>query len=165
MGYTGDYYNNAGNYGYTSPVTLKRRNLDSFDAPRQRYGGDSVAIPQDDPGERYNEPRWYDSTVPSVEQLLQQPRTPSEPGVMPTVPPTTKPRVPAPTLDSSPIDTIPFTPSDGVAVPQTEPCPMGGDMEVPITLEELRRIDPSVQKVEILSIEDAGVASPVRQVR
>jgi len=163
VGSTSNYYNNAGNYGSTSPVTLERRNLDNFNVPKIRRGGNSIGIPQNDPGEGYNgEPRWDNSDVPSVDQLLQQPRTPSVPGVMPTVPPT-RPRVPAPTLDSSPIDTIPFSPSDEVGVPPVpDPFSTEVDMEVPITLEELRRLDPSVQDFQILSIEDAGVEASVR---
>jgi len=160
-GSTGDYYNNAGNYGFTSPVTLERRSLDNFNVPKVKRGGGSIGIPQDDPGERYSDdPIWEGSKVPTLEQLLQQPRTPDVPGVMPTVPPP-RPRVPAPNLDRSPIDTIPFSPSDEVVVPP-DPFSTELDMEVPITLEELRRLDPSVQNFEILSIEDAGVESPVR---
>ena len=162
VGSTGDYYNNAGDYGSTSPVTIKSRNLDNFNVPRLRQGGSSIAIPLDDPRDYKVDSSWDDSNVPSVEQLLQQPRTPSAPGVMPTVPPT-RPRVPTPTLDYSPIDTIPFSPSDEVVVPPVpDPFPADMDMEVPITLEELRRLDPSVQNFEIISIEDAGVKSPAR---
>ena len=155
----GDYYNNAGNYGSTSPVTIQQRFLDSFNTPKLKQGENSVAIPQDDPGEEYRvDSRWNDGDVPSVEEILQQPRKPGAPGVMPTVPPTTRPRVPVPTLEP---DTIPFTPSDGVVVPH-DPFPTDVNVEVPITLEELRRLDPSVQKFEIISIEDAGVESSMR---
>ena len=157
VGYTGDYYNNAGNYGYTAPVTTQQRNLDGFNAPKPRQGGGSVAIPLDDPGAGYGvDSSWNDGKTPTAEQLLQQQqRTPD--GLQIAPPPKT--RVPAPTLEP---DTIPFTPSDGVVVPLDDPFPVNVNTEVPITLEELRRLDPSVQNFEILSIEDAGMESPVR---
>jgi len=166
VGSTDNYYNNAGNYGSTSPVTVERRSLDNFNTPKIRREGSSIGIPRDDPRERYiDDTRREGGNVPSVEQLLQQPRTPSGSSVMPTVPPATRPRVPTPNLDYSPIDTIPFSPSDEVVFPP-DPFPtdveVDVDMGVPITLEELRRLDPSVQKFEILSIEDAGMESPVR---
>ena len=161
VGGTGDYYNNVGNYGSTSPVTLERRDLDSFNTPKLRRGGNSIAIPLDDPGERYNDdPRWDDNKVPSVDQLLQQPRIPGVPRVMPTDPPP-RPRVPVPTMDSSPIETIPFSPDDEVVVPP-DPFSAEVDVEVPITLEELRRLDPSVQDFQIISIEDASMGASVR---
>jgi len=156
-GYTGDYYTNAGNYGYTAPVTIQRRNLDGFSAPRPRQGGGSVAIPLDDPGAGYGvDSTWDDGNMHTLEQLLQQQQR--TPDAMPIDPPP-RPRNPVPTLDP---DTIPFTPSDGVVVPPNDPFPTDVEIEVPITLEELRRLDPSVQEFEIISIEDSGMESPVR---
>jgi len=60
--------------------------------------------------------------------------------------------------DDSTIESTPFSPSDAITPPpQPGVLPMKTD-ELPITLEELQRLDPTVRDVQIISIEDAADA-------
>jgi hypothetical protein len=160
-GNTGDLYNNAGNYGVTTPISTVRRNPDGFAIPPKTG---PVRIPSDDPWEeRIREPWKGDKGVPSVEELISSPRgTLTNPNPLPLVPPPVRPRVtPLPSGDPS-IETIPFSPSDEVVVPPPATFPVIQDADPPITLEELRRLDPSVKDLQIISIEDAGVDTVMR---
>jgi hypothetical protein len=85
------------------------------------------------------------------------------PDSLPIIPPT-RPRVVPPASNDTPTETIPFSPSDETVVPSTA-SPMTKHTPVPtppglqITLEELRRLDPSVHDLQIISIEDASVGN------
>jgi hypothetical protein len=160
VGDMGDLYHNAGSYGVTSPISTVRRTPDGFAIPPKPG---VVSIPSDDPRrETITEPRNRD--VPSVQELRDMPRGGlSTPNPLPLTPPPVRPRVtlpPSGTPDPS-IETIPFSPSDEVVVPP-ETFPIIKDTDPPITLEELRRLDPSVKDIQIISIEDAGVDILVR---
>ena len=188
--YDNDLYNNAGNYGTTLPVSPVPRGSATFEShPQPPFEPSPIGVPPQDPAgflphpppqldqnligvppqEPANRippaPRRRDGNVPSVEQLLQQPRG-TMPDALPITPPT-KPRVVPPASNDTLIETVPFSPSDETSVPPSaspmtkhtsEPTPPG----LQITLEELRRLDPSVHDLQIISIEDASVATPVR---
>ena len=101
-----------------------------------------VVIPKRDP--------LGDGTIPTVKELLEQ-RRETSPNSTPM--PLEKPRVVPPSSDDPFIETRPFSPNDEVVVPPST-VPTVIDTDLPITLEELRRLDPSVQDVQIISIED-----------
>ena len=179
VGSTGDLFSNAGNYGVTMPVSFGGTSPGTFETPapprvehqpidHQTIDQRMIGVPQHDPTEQILvEPRRNGTgTVPSVEQLLQQPRG-TMPDALPITPPA-RPRAAPPAWDDTPIDTIPFSPSDETIVPPS-PNPPGLNPTnthtapgLQITLEELRRLDPSVHDVEIISIEDAGVGVPMQ---
>ena len=173
-GNTGDLFSNAGNYGLTTPVTFMSTSPSTFETPvpsrveQQTPDQRTIGVPQHDPIQQIIiEPRRNGtSTVPSVEQLLQQPRG-TMPDALPITPPT-KPRVVPPTSDDTLIETIPFSPSDVPIVPPsskptgTNPTSTHTAPGLQITLEELRRLDPSIHDLEIISIEDASVGTSIR---
>jgi len=184
VGSTSDIFSNAGNYGTTTPISFASPVPGTFAPPvplkveQETIDQRTIGVPQHEPTEQFlPEPRRNGigsgiSTVPSVEQLLQQPRG-TMPDAMPVIPPTRQRVVPPAPADDTPIETIPFSPSDESIVPpnpnphspnpsrlnSTSPHPAPGQE---ITLEELRRLDPSIHDLEIISIEDASVATPVR---
>jgi hypothetical protein len=183
VGSTGDVFSNAGNYGMTTPVSFVPPGPGTFETPnlprvdQQTIDQRMIGVPQHEPTEQILiEPRRNGTgAVPSVEQLLQQPRGTMPnmlPNVLPdTLPitPPTRPRVVPPALDDTPIETIPFSPSDESSAPSrpnpprlnptsTHATPPG----LQITLDELRRLDPSVHDLEIISIEDASVGTTIR---
>ena len=154
VGNIGDYYNNAGNYGVTTPVSHVRQ--------MQMGPEQTIGIPQTGP-EGTVEPPGYEingNDIPSVDQLRERdPRRPL-PYPSPIMPPGI-PRVAPPSLDDG---AIPFAPSDGdepLTPPRTVPSPIM-DSDPPITLDELRRLDPSIQDLQIISIEDAGFGAVVK---
>jgi hypothetical protein len=101
-----------------------------------------------------------DTSLPSVQELLDRPRG-MTPNSTPLVPPV-RHKVAPPSLRDTPSEsTIPFSPSDGVVLPQ-DPFPTNTETDPPITIEELRRLDPSVRDIQIISIEDAAVGTAVR---
>ena len=156
---TGDFVNNAGSYGNHSPVSLMRRNADNFEPRPQR---EPIAIPTFEPGAGgMMEPtrKNSDTGLPSVQELLDRPRGTTSNSI-PLVPPVRQKVAPPSHKDASP-STIPFSPSDEEIVPQ-DPFPRTTDTDPPITLEELRRLDPSVRDLQIISIEDAAVESATR---
>lgn len=157
VGGTGDFYFNAGNYGMTSPVSTIRHNPDNFETRPRR---DPIAIPLFEPGTggMITEPRRSDtdSILPDVQELLNQPRGTTS-GPLPLVPPVRQ-KVAPPSLEDTSTETIPFSPNDEVDVPP-DPFPSTTDTDLPITLEELRRLDPSVRDLQIISIEDAVSAA------
>jgi len=162
-----DYYSNAGNYGVTTPVMLTQYTPGNepgtfISPPEIRHSGtvqETIGIPDVAPG--------GSSTMPSVEELINRQR-----GTMQVPTPLTPPMMPrtAPRPDDAPSDAIPFAPSDvvpngavpkGIAPgdeviipPSTNPLTM--ETDPPITLEELRRLDPTIQDVQIISIEDVS---------
>jgi hypothetical protein len=153
-GDVGNLYSNAGNYGITTPVAMVRHSSGSgtFDTvPRiDRPDGDRINLPP-----RIREPN---GTMPTLEELINQPRG-TMPSPLPITPPG-RPRTAPPSFentDESP-DTIPFSPSDDVIVPPN-PFPSMPETGPPITLEELRRLDPSIQDVQIISIEDTDLGT------
>jgi len=155
----GDIYSNAGNYGITTPVSMVRRSTGS---------GTFETVPRTDlnpEGERINVPSRVqepNGTMPTLEDLLQRPRG-TMPSPLPVTPPG-RPRTAPPAFedaDKSPIDTIPFSPNDEVITPPNT-FPSMLETDPPITLEELRRLDPSIQDMQIISIEDAASGATVR---
>ena len=154
VGGVGDFYNNAGNFGTTTPVTLRRYDPNAFEY-QPGVGPNAVAIPRQAPaGETWLEPRRpANGGALNIDDL---PRT--EPRPMPVLPPA-RPVVP-PAWDDSPIESVPFSPNDEAITPPNTVPPT--DMDLPVTLEELRRLDPSVQDVQIISIEDAAVDTLIR---
>ena len=167
-----DYYSNAGNYGVTMPImTLRHLPSTGTFETRPRTELTPIAIPQHSPEEegfftspRIREPiRKPNGTVPTIEDLINRQR-----GTMqlptPIIPPA-RPRT-TPSFEDMPINVIPFSPSDAVplspsnTVPNDEIIippnrfPTMMETDPPITLEELRRLDPTIQDVQIISIED-----------
>ena len=161
-GNTGDFYINAGNYGITTPVATVRRNSDSFEFPlrQDQHSQDrTIAIPLQKPQEEdiifepgRNVPI---NSLPTIEDLIKQPKRESLP--MPIIPPA-KPKVVPPFFEGTPIESSPFSPSDEVVPPNVFP-PITTKTDPPITLEELRRLDPSVRDFQIISIEDADTGT------
>ena len=179
-----DYYSNAGNFGVTTPITTLRHTPatnGTFDAGSNAFEFQpdiiqrpSIAVPQRSPEEEGFSPslrvRGSESTVPTIEELLDRQRsTTSVP--LPIIPPGA-PRTAPQGFEGIPIDnipTIPFSPSDllpngnvpngllprddVITIPPST-FPTNSETEPPITLEELRRLDPTIQDVQIISIED-----------
>ena len=148
---TGDFYDNADNYGVTTPIIPVHRHSGSFET-RLNHEQSPLAKPQQNPEEYLipeSHPEFHrepGNTLPSVDDLLNQPRRGTMP--MPIIPPAKLKT--SPSFEDTPIETIPFSPNDETIPPNIFPI----TTEPPITLEELRRLDPSVQDVQIISIED-----------
>jgi len=167
-----DYYTNAGDYGITTPITTLRYtpSTGTFET-RPRTERLPIAIPQQSPEEEgfFTSPRIREpigepnGMVPTVEDLINRQRDTMQ---LPTpITPPERPRtapffedMPIHVIPFSPSDTVPFSPSDTIPnneviiPPSTFPATIGTDL--PITLEELRRLDPTIQDVQIISIED-----------
>ena len=175
-----DYYINAGNYGVTTPVTLRHTpsTETGTGTPEPRPGtgpGQSpIGIPNTFPGgNNFTFPPIGEpgGGILRIEDLMDPQR-----GTLPPPTPLQQPpMMPSPNqIPAAPTgnDIMPFSPSD--AVPSgmfpgdellTPPGRIPTTMETdpPITLEELRRLDPTIQDVQILSIEDAATpGSPIR---
>jgi len=168
VGNTGDFYSNAGNYGTTTPISTvaptTQRSSDFLEPPR-KPNQSPIAKPQPilEDGDQILEPyRAPNGTVPTVEELLQQPRRGTMPRPMTPVPiiPPAKPRAEIPSFEAVPIETMPFSPNDETTPPDPFPITIEGT-DSPITLEELRRLDPSIRDVQIISIEDAAVGTSI----
>ena len=147
-----DYYANFGNYGVTTPISI----------PSQILGSQpNIGLPDHSP---WDSPSG--TNIPPIDELLRF----RDSGTAPLSPsPLQQPQTFPPFKSMSP-DTIPFTPSDVQPFSPGDAVPHGtlpGDerlvpptfptlMETapPITLDELRRLDPTIQNVEIISIED-----------
>jgi len=166
-----DYYTNAGNYGVTTPVTLVRHTPDTgtFE-PRPDTGRSLIGIPDSLPGGNNTFPSLTDpgGGIPPIQDLIDRQRS-MLPAPMPI---NQQPNLnPGPPFGNRPIDTMPFSPSDIVpngvlpgdeqlSPPNTIPTILETDL--PITLEELRRLDPTIQDVQIISIEDIAPGSLIR---
>ncbi len=117
----------------------KTTNIDKAKAPRKSLTtkGPGLGIPESQPlpdGSRQTGPEIDDSIpIPTMEDLLKgiPSSEPMVPSPQPTQPPSTRPDA----IESSPF------------VPQT--------VEPKITVEELRRLDPTVTDVKILNIDDS----------
>ena len=151
VGNAGEFYGNAGSYGITSPVVTPtvRPTPDYTESTSIQEQGVIIGKPQENGSSN--------GKIPSVEHLLQQPRRSTIPDPMLPVPitPPPKPRI---DTDEMPNDAEPFSPNDEI-LPQPmlpNPFPITTDEDTPITLEELRRLDPSVRDIQIISIEDAS---------
>ena len=166
-----DYYINAGNYGVTTPVTLRHTPSPGTGTietpPGIRPGGTgSIGIPDYPPGYEFSPPREPRGDVPTLGDLMQDRQRGTLPPLSPLHQPSMMP--PAPTGNNI----MPFSPSDRVpngAMPGDElltppgRIPTTMETDPPITLEELRRLDPTIQDVQIISIEDAAApGSPIR---
>jgi len=148
-----DLYANAGNYGSTILVEVEHREPDP--GLFQRLPADASRQPQE------NERSLDFPGVPIVPDYLY---SPPAPGDRPRIPQ----RIPAiPELAPLPFDTppgnttTPFSQNDEIVTPPNT-APSIQDTELPITLEELRRLDPSVHDIQIISIEDSAVDMPIR---
>jgi len=182
----GNLFNNAGNFGVTTPVILEHRNVvpGLFEAdptlapplrPRDDHRWDERNV--DSPWAGDTNGYTSDRDVPTFPDLfdIQRDRAPIDivPAPGPLIPPALPERTPPLPLNiplpvtvplpfnGAPVDVVPFSPSDGApAQPIPNPLPVFIDSDPPITLEELQRLDPSVQNLEIISIEDAAVRQP-----
>lgn len=174
-----DFYTNAGNYGVTTPIMLVNHSSDTGTGAFSTHHGTEqstgpIAIPEYPPGgNEFILPPYKDSigTIPEIDELINRNRG-TVPLPSPLAPPLTPPVMPkAAPLDGMPSDSIPFSPSDAmpngvfpgdeaITPPNTFPKTM--ETDPPITLEELRRLDPSIQDVQIISIEDATPSTLVR---
>jgi len=159
VGNDGEFYDNAGNYGTTMPVVQPTEpRLPDLSEPQQRQNQSPIGIPQGSdpiPGPVRDS---HGTTIPTTKQLLEEPRRGTTPMLQVPVIPPARPSVP-PAFDTTPGDeAIPFSPNDEPMLPSipTGPFPTTTDTDPPITLEELRRLDPSVRDVQIISIEDAA---------
>ena len=156
-----DVYHNVGDFGITTPVTVARRST----APRA-FETPPITLPQrPSRGEITIDPRPIDHGgftpdrhVPSPQELLDRQRNVT-PGISPIIP--AIPGVAPLPVEEIPRDTVPFSPSDEILTPPST-FPTFTDEDPPITLEELRRLDPSVRDLQIISIEDASVGVPIR---
>jgi hypothetical protein len=119
---------NAGNFGVTVPVDRIRSNPSRLE-PRS---GSTIGRPSlaPNPNGNNNNDEEPENFVPGIEDLLQN-TTPIKP-VRPTVNP--------PITRQTSIETIPFSAQPG---------------EPTFTVEDLRRLDPSVTDIKILNIEDS----------
>ncbi|MCL2005386.1 MAG: hypothetical protein FWG73_04395 [Planctomycetaceae bacterium] len=174
---TGDVYNNAGDYGITSPVIMHQES-----APRP-FDQDPISVPQQglesggfivDP--HTDTPGVLTPDRQSIQDLLSRPLGTIQnttPGTLPDslpstqMPPPTIPRAAPLPFDGAPSGTVPESmpfvpiPGDGIEslpfppIPATPPNIL--ETELPFTLEDLKRLDPSVQDLQIISIEDAAV--------
>ena len=176
-----DIFSNAGNFGVTTPISMLRHTPDSgtgaFET-RPSFENQSstdrpIAIPNQPPSEEgfFYEPRVreLDGRVPTIDELLDRQR-----GTMPLPMPITPPGRPgAAPQGFEGIPTIPFSPSDEVFAPPSafppimetdspNGYPMRMETDPPITLEELRRLDPTIQDVQIISIEDVTPGTRIR---
>ena len=175
-----DYYTNAGNYGVTIPITTLHHTpgTGTFET-RPRTERTPIAIPRQSPEEEgfFTPPRVRDpirepnGTVPTIDDLINRQR-----GTMqlptPITPPARLGTVPA--FDDMPTNVIPFSPNDAVPFSPSDTVPdddviippsiFPRTMETipPITLEELRRLDPTIQDVQIISIEDVTPGTVLR---
>ena len=156
VGMTGDVYNNAGNYGVTTSALTASH-------------GYSTRLFDPQPGIERQQPIGIPETSPGLDP---PPLPPGGNGLSPpdywnrgTSPLPTPPAPPA-RPSTFPDGSIPFSPSDVLpkgtlpgdevlSPPSTVPRTLETD-EPPITLEELRRLDPSIKDVQIISIEDAA---------
>jgi hypothetical protein len=161
VGDTGDFYTNAGNYGVTTPVSAVHRSFNTFE-PQPEMQSPPIGIPPQIPGNgdmitipRSDAPH---SRVPTVEDLLSRPRG-MMPIQQPIIPPS-RPKAVQPTDDPSG-EVIPFSPNDAPVVPPSS-LPTILDTDSPITLEELRRLDPSIRDMQIISIDDAAIESIIK---
>lgn len=145
-GGSGNLYSNAGNYGVTSPISPLRRSPSTTETRPRPVQSPEWEAPIFEPN----------GSVPDLDDLIKQPRNTS-PMPTPLMPPS-RPRVTPPIFDDTSDDSIPFSPSDAPVPLSGFPIIMDSD-DPPITLEELRRLDPSVRDVQIISIEDAAVGT------
>jgi len=174
-----DLYSNAGNYGVTTPISTVRHTSSSGVGTletRPSTDRSPIAIPQQNPEEEegfYLPPSIREPTrtpgdrVPTIDELLDRPR-----GTMPLPTPVTppaRPRTAPPSFDDIP--TMSFSPNDeAITPPSTFPTIRESGMpgtlptltDPPITLEELRRLDPTIQDVQIISIEDVAPGTVIR---
>ena len=157
----GEFASNAGSYGMTMPIVQPTRGSDSRSFPRQettRQETIRIGIPQD---QQPSEPA-QESGVPTIQELLRKRGGTPEPMRPVPINPPSRPRVEIPDFERPLIETTPFSPTDEpVLPPTTNPFPTTTNIDPPITLEELRRLDPSVREVQIISIEDAATGTSV----
>ena len=168
-----DYYTNAGNYGVTTPVTLAHHTpstgtIETPSETRPGTGQGRIGIPDELPGRDFNPPRGPGGGLPGWDQLMDD----SWRGTLPPPPPLNQPINQRPAAPTGNDNVIPFSPSDAVpfgVLPGDElltppgRIPTTMETDPPITLEELRRLDPTIQDVQIISIEDAASpGSPIR---
>jgi len=196
-----DVYNNAGDFGVTTPISPLRHTPDpgpgtfgngtietrpNFETqqdfvPRPNIDH-QIGIPHQPPADErfFPEPRVreLDGRVPTIEELLLDRQRGTAPLPMPVTPPTPPGRPGMAPQDFEAIPTMPFSPSNdriappNGAQPRTAPpirdtgspngSPTRMDSEPPITLEELRRLDPTIQDVQIISIEDVTPGTRIR---
>ncbi|MDR3197506.1 MAG: hypothetical protein LBU34_06500 [Planctomycetaceae bacterium] len=116
---------NAGNFGVTTPVNRAYSDPSRLEPRSETPIGRPTLAPTPN-GNNTDEP---ENTLPGIEDLIRE-----------TIP--VKPAIPAvnpPVTRQVPVETIPFTAQSG---------------EPTFTIEDLRRLDPSVTDIKILNVED-----------
>jgi hypothetical protein len=119
---------NAGNFGVTVPVDRVRLNPSRLEPHSGSPIGRPSLAPSPNGNNNDDEPENF---IPEIEELLRQDTTPIKP-TFPTINP--------PTTRQTSIETIPFSAQSG---------------EPTFTVEDLRRLDPSVTDIKILNIQDS----------
>ena len=132
---------NAGNFGVTKPIDSTKPTL----GPRR---GSAIAKPPTEPVLNGN---GFDTPTQGVEELLRDgiPGTPTPLSPTPlennVVPPVQQPRTPTSPVET-PVQPMPFS------MPNTD--------EPAITLEDLKRLDPTVTDFKIINIDDTLDTTP-----
>jgi hypothetical protein len=123
---------NAGNFGTTTPVGRGQYKPSRLE-PRAPIGRPPLAPT---PNGNTEEP---ENTIPGIEDLIRE-TLPTLPPALPTVNPPVTRQIPArQTHTATSSETIPFSAQSG---------------EPTFTIEDLRRLDPSVTDIKILNVED-----------
>ena len=156
----GNLHNNAGNYGVTMPIIQARHSSGSSMLHREGIGI---------PPFYYEGDTWMPGTdtMPTIRDLIDQPPriSPMPPPILPPGMPEGIPmgipeRMPLPDRESL-NDVLPFSPNDDLLGPGNKDVPPQPNVfpaipdDLPITLEELQRLDPTVSDLQIISIEDS----------
>lgn len=157
---------NTGNFGITTPINEGERQPKRLDNGEKRI----IGVPTDSLDSIGNTLETLnDRERPDIDDILQQTPvnrldTPSMPSNLPGVPLVPPSRTPVPQTPSpDAIETIPFT-TPSSEQPLMEPInnvnpPVTRAPE--ITIEELRRLDPTVTDIKILNVEDSlNTATP-----
>jgi hypothetical protein len=163
VGSGGDFYTNAGNYGITTPISTVRRSPSHTFVPQPDTPKELIGIPDYTPGNGSTiivpVPENSNNRIPTTQELIERQRG-MIPMPLPVTPPLRPKVVPMPS-DNPSGEVIPFSPSDEQIAPPS-PLPTILETDSPITLEELRRLDPSIKDMQIISIEDASVEALLR---
>ncbi|MDR3233284.1 MAG: hypothetical protein LBT46_06440 [Planctomycetaceae bacterium] len=169
---------NAGNFGRITPVSARaaEEQNPSATAPLPaapqlpQKNRPAIAKPPAPPVQKprvpidinLNDPfRSQGVPLPSIDELLKKNNAeppidflPAEP-TAPVVPVTPPSRVPPNTSD---VETMPFVESEPLPAVQNEFSPQAATGEPAITIETLKKLDPTATDIKILNVEDSAVA-------
>ena len=146
---------NAGNFGVTVPINAGRPAFGT-----KKSSDTAIGIPTNGflDGNDSGTPAFTVEDMLRQETNINAPSVPLSPGEdsIPNTPPNTVPNAPPKDEDESdetPLQPIPFAVNDAL-----RSVPLRHNVEPVITVEDLRRLDPSVTEIKILDIQDdAGV--------